>query len=119
MLFSGVLRFTGFAIAVGAMWAGCGYVDGSRTPSDAEPFTTDERTYSPGDEVLLTLRNVYGQPIGYNLCSSQLQRSVNDAWEPVQEDRICTLQLETLEPGEVDTFSVSLPDTLAEAVAAS
>lgn len=110
---SGTFRFTGVVLAAGLLWAGCSNVDGSRQSSDVA-FTTDDDTYSAGDEVVLTLRNLYDQPIGYNLCSSGLQRDVNGEWEPVVEDRICTMQLDILEPGEVDSYAVELPDTLAD-----
>src|SRR5687767_10571011 len=35
-----------------------------------------------GQQVMLTLRNGSTLPIGYNLCSSGLQRRAGAAWEP-------------------------------------
>jgi len=112
-MISGAFRFTGFALVLGVLWAGCSTTDGSRAVADGEAFMTNDLSYAPGEAVLLTLRNLYDQPIGYNLCTSELQRSVNDTWERVAEDRMCTMQLNVLDPGKVDTFSVTLPESLA------
>jgi hypothetical protein len=110
---SGVLRLICFSFAFGITITGCRYVSDARQSSQEAAFTTNDVAYEPGEEVVLTLRNVYDQSIGYNLCTSGLQHNVNDTWEPVEEDRACTLQLNTLDPGEVDTFPLALPESLA------
>lgn len=63
-----------------------------------------------GERVMLTLRNGSAAPIGYNLCSSGLQRG--PAWEPIQTDEVCTMELRTLQPGDSATFEKTLPSDL-------
>ena len=51
----------------------------------------------------LTLDNGTTRPIGYNLCSSVLERRDGASWTPVSND-ICTMQVNTLNPGFDATF---------------
>ena len=64
-----------------------------------------------GSKVMLTLRNESATSIGYNLCSSALQRG--SAWEPVETGDICTMEIRMLERGGSATFEKSLPSDLA------
>lgn len=63
---------------------------------------------SAGDSVELVLENRSSEPVGYNLCVSDLERSRDGDWVPVPEDRVCTLELRTLPPGEEDRFGLTL-----------
>lgn len=63
-----------------------------------------------GEKVLLTLRNNSDEPMGYNLCSSALQRG--PAWEPVKTDEICTMEIRYLGRGASTTFEKTLPSDL-------
>ena len=65
-----------------------------------------------GQRVLLTLRNGSATPIGYNLCSSALQRASGAAWQAIETDEVCTMELRTLDPGGTATFEKTLPPDL-------
>ena len=60
--------------------------------------------------VKLTLSNESGGPIGYNLCTSALQRRTADRWTAVETGDICTMEIRTLQNGESVTFDKALPD---------
>lgn len=62
-----------------------------------------------GATMTLTLANGIDQPIGYNLCTSGLVRD----GASVQTDRVCTMELRTLQPGARATYGWELPDDLA------
>jgi hypothetical protein len=64
-----------------------------------------------GERVMLTLRNGSAVTVGYNLCSSGLQRG--PAWEPVETGEICTMEIRQLQPGDSATFEKTLPPDLA------
>src|SRR6185295_1914197 len=49
--------------------------------------------------ILLTLRNSSAQPAGYNLCSSALERRIDDTWTRVPTDEICTMEIRRLASG--------------------
>jgi hypothetical protein len=66
----------------------------------------------PGDEITLTLMNNTAGSVGYNLCASALTREVGAEWQPVPSDRVCTMELRTLEPAQVDSFAFNLPGDL-------
>jgi hypothetical protein len=65
------------------------------------------------DTVRLTLDNGASQPIGYNLCSSDLQRRSGSDWVRVDTGEMCTMQLLTLNPGHDATFEKKLPAGLS------
>jgi hypothetical protein len=67
---------------------------------------------APGEEVTLTLTNSTAGAIGYNLCASALTREVGVEWQPVPSDRVCTMELRTLEPAQLDSFSFDLMSDL-------
>jgi hypothetical protein len=62
-----------------------------------------------GDTIVLTLLNGSAGDVGYNLCTSALERRTADTWEPVPTDRVCTMELRLLPPGERATFPLTLP----------
>jgi hypothetical protein len=66
-----------------------------------------------GEQAVLTLRNGSAAPVSYNLCSSTLMRHNGSAWEPIPSDRMCTMELRVLAPGEEDQFTVTMPTELA------
>lgn len=61
---------------------------------------TDRLVYSTGDLIMLTLRNQGSEPVGYNLCTAQLEQLVDGEWKEVPSDRVCTMVLQTLMPGD-------------------
>jgi len=67
---------------------------------------------SPGAAVTLTLGNRTPWPVGYNLCTSTLERESGGSWQPVPEDRMCTMELRMLDPGERSELQLELPAAL-------
>lgn len=74
---------------------------------DVEPWTA-----APGETMVLTLRNGFPERVGYNLCTSALERERAGGWEAVPSDRACTMELRTLGPGEQATYQLELDDDL-------
>jgi hypothetical protein len=66
-----------------------------------------------GGAVTLVLHNDVADGVGYNLCTSRLEREGAVGWDPVPEDRVCTLELRLLAPGAEDRFEVRLPPDLS------
>jgi hypothetical protein len=85
--------------------------DQTAMPTADVALSVQPPTATPGDSLTLTLTlsNESSGPVGYNLCSSRLERSAGNDWEPIRENRMCTLELRTLPPGEQTTYSVQLP----------
>jgi hypothetical protein len=65
------------------------------------------------DRVRLILRNGYNGPVGYNLCSSGLEKRAGSTWEPVRTDEFCTMEIRTLPGGQDATFEKRLPASLS------
>lgn len=69
-----------------------------------------------GDSVVLTLSNRSGETIGYNLCTSALERSTEGGWRDVPSERVCTMELRTLPPGDDARYTIGIePDRTAGA----
>ena len=64
-----------------------------------------------GGTVTLRLINGSNQTVGYNLCTSALETASGAA---VQTDRICTMELRTLQPGRSANYSYELPGSLPD-----
>lgn len=62
-----------------------------------------------GDSVTVTLTTTLEGGVGYNLCTSTLERESGADWTAVPSDRVCTMELRTLQPGEEATFTFVLP----------
>lgn len=81
-------------------------------PSTSAPiFFTAERVAA--GRIRLALDNGSSAPIGYNLCTSELQRRSGTEWTAVPTDEVCTMELRTLDPGHDATFEKRLPSGLA------
>jgi hypothetical protein len=65
-------------------------------------------TAAPGDPITLVLENRSADAVGYNLCTSQLERRTDFGWEDVPADRACTMEIRSLAPGEEARFSLCL-----------
>ena len=63
--------------------------------------------------IRLALDNGASQPIGYNLCHSELQRRSGTDWVRVETGEVCTMELRTLNPGHDATFEKDLPASLS------
>ena len=64
------------------------------------------------DRVRLILQNGYSGAVGYNLCTSGLQKRNGSAWDQVETGDICTMELRSLPPGQDATFEKRLPENL-------
>jgi hypothetical protein len=92
--------------------APAGDSDQTAMPTAEVAMSVEPSNATAGDSLTLTLSNESSGPVGYNLCSSRLERSAGNDWEPIRENRMCTLELRTLPPGEQTTYSVQLPPTI-------
>jgi hypothetical protein len=84
--------------------------------SEADPgiqLRVEATPAAPGDSLVLLLDNASDEPIGYNLCTSNLERQVGVSWQPVASDRICTLELRTLDPGQDARFAFMLEENVS------
>lgn len=80
-------------------------------PSGEITLAASPRQASAGAPVRLVLTNGSRQAIGYNLCTSALQTAAGGA---VQTDRVCTLELRTLQPGRTADYRYELPGDLSD-----
>lgn len=85
----------------------------SADPAADITLTAAPATLAAGDTVILTLENDALEQIGFNLCASSLERQTADAWEPVQTDVVCTMELRTLETGAKADYRAALPAVLS------
>ena len=94
-------------------------------------FTTDRRTYHPGQALAVTLANYSPRDIGHNLCLAELQRHEGAHWIPqsywvptgdahakhveriLQEDLACLAVLRGLDPWGHRTMTLGLNDDIA------
>lgn len=65
---------------------------------------------SAGDSLKLVLENGLDEAVGYNLCTSGLEWRRGEAWAPIPSDRICTMELRILEPGQQADFAFVMPE---------
>ena len=90
---------------------------GQPAPNQSAPVPTGSVSLSAaparaaaGSAMTLTLRNGSSETLGYNLCTSGLQTGAGAA---VPSDRICTMELRTLQPAASASYSWELPADLA------
>lgn len=89
--------------------AGCGVTNESELLG-AIRLSVSPRTASTSDTLHLSLTNFSLTSAGYNLCHVGLQRRVGDAWvrSTWGSDRVCTMELRGLRPGQSATGRVAL-----------
>ena len=99
------------SLAAALLLGACTYQNGDLPPqpSEAISLAVTPPAASAGSAMTLTLSNGSQQAIGYNLCTSQLQTAPGST---VRTDRVCTLELRTLDPGRTTTYSYELPTGL-------
>jgi len=105
------MKSVGFFVALAL--AACGPEPENTDPLGVAVLEVSPAAPQAGASLTLTLRNEGAEPIGYNLCTSQLQRRAGDDWIEVPEDRVCTMELRMLPPGGSDSFAMDLPADLA------
>lgn len=98
-------------LAAALLLLGCGQ---SFQPGAAEPvsLTVRPQSVAAGSTVTLVLTNRSTAEVGYNLCSSSLERLENGVWASVPSDRVCTMELRILPPGEEVSYPLELPEGL-------
>lgn len=69
-------------------------------------YETDRAAYSRNDEIVSQLVNASEHAVGYNLCTSALERRTGGGWAVVQRspERPCILPLYILRPGQTTTY---------------
>jgi len=84
-------------------------------PRAAVELTAGRNAYRPGESATLGLRNYSTTTWGYNGCANSIvERETAQGWATVsQPDRVCTMQLAILGPGQTQTVTVPLPADLA------
>lgn len=85
---------------------------------DPEPSIAGVRfeATSTSGEVVLTLHNGTDAPIGFNLCSSRLERREGTVWTHIPTGEMCTMEIRSLPAGETARFEKTLPAKLAGGV---
>ena len=102
---------------VGALAAACTPApprgDTAHETPPAVTIGLDRSSYAPGTRVELRLTNNTGEQLGYNACFRSLERQVGDSWTLIVErGRVCTMQLDVLEPRATRVDRTSLPPSL-------
>lgn len=101
-----------FSMLFLAIIGGCVTTNGTVDVNDLTLHVSPDQP-ARGEQVTLILRNQSAAMAGYNLCTSSLMRQVPDGWQPVPSDRVCTMELRTLEPGDEASFPLQLEVDLA------
>ena len=88
--------------------------DGQQTSGSTSDVAlrAEPATIASGGSMTLTLDNESGGTIGYNLCASGLEQRSGGGWQPLPENRVCTVELRTLEPGDEVSEQLRLPEML-------
>ena len=79
-------------------------------PAGSVTLSAAPARVSPGATMTLTLRNGSSGQVGYNLCTSAIETTAGQA---VPSDRVCTMELRTLEPGRSATYAYEIPSQIA------
>lgn len=91
---------------------GCGTSPTPGASPDDVRLTVEPEAVAAGDSVTLVLTNGSSGEIGYNLCTSDLERRRDGGWEPVPSDRVCTMELRLLPPGDDARYSLAIRSDL-------
>lgn len=92
--------------------AACGPSIRGATASDAVSLHVEPTTVAAGDPVTLTLKNGSSDGVGYNLCTSVLERRSGDDWQALPSDRACTMELRILQPAQDTQYQMALDEAL-------
>ena len=83
----------------------------SLEPSGDVQLSASPSRTTAGSTVTLTLTNSASFTVGYNLCTSAIETADGSN---VPLDRVCTMELRTLQPGRSANYSFELPGNLAD-----
>lgn len=87
--------------------------DGQPSPQpggDVRLSASPSRT-AAGSTMTLTLTNSANYTVGYNLCTSAIETA---GGSNIPLDRVCTMELRTLQPGRSANYSFELPANLGD-----
>lgn len=101
-----------FALLGIALLFACAPVSDTARRSQDDSTITDVRLLAraPGSgRVLLTLENLSSGQVGYNLCTSRLERRDGERWTALPSDEVCTMELRTLDPARSVAYEKDLP----------
>jgi hypothetical protein len=71
-----------------------------QTPPPAITIAVDSGSLAAGGTLQFRLVNGSMQNLGYNLCTARLERRASSGWTAVVDDRVCTMELRVLAPGD-------------------
>jgi hypothetical protein len=91
-----------------AVLVACGRSFRSSDEARAVHLAAEPSTLAPGDSLTLLLRNDSTAPVGYNLCTSALERRDGNAWRDVPSNRVCTMELRRLPTGAMARYTVRI-----------
>ena len=83
------------------------------TPITGVELDVDRDEVAAGDSVTIELDNDSPGPVGFNLCSSEMERRDAGEWRQVPSDRVCTRELRILAAGEEAHYRLQIPPGLA------
>jgi hypothetical protein len=77
-------------------------------------LTLDKTEYAPGAAAVMTLSSQRSDTLGYNPCSSRsVERDMGGSWVVHPEpNRMCTMELRMLNPGQSQAVPTTLPADL-------
>ena len=80
-------------------------------PSGDVTLSASPSRTAAGSTMTLTLANSANYTVGYNLCTSAIETAGGSS---VPTDRVCTMELRTLQPGRSANYSFELPANLGD-----
>jgi hypothetical protein len=80
-------------------------------PSGDVMLSASPSRTAAGSTMTLTLTNSANYTVGYNLCTSAIETAAGSS---VPTDRVCTMELRTLQPGRSANYSFELPANLGD-----
>lgn len=83
-------------------------------PSGEVTLTLDKSSYARGSTAVMTIRSRSEDTLGYNPCSNRsVERQEGRSWVKHPEpDRMCTMELRLLMPGQTQTANTDVPASL-------
>jgi hypothetical protein len=82
-------------------------------PASDVRLTVEPMPAAAGDSVVLTLHFGTAGQVGYNLCTSSVERQTAAGWEAIPSDVVCTMELRVLEGGQEATWRTAVASGLS------
>jgi len=91
--------------------AGDTSIGAPRADTGGVTLSLDKTAYAPGAAVVMTINSQRADTLGYNQCSDRsVERETASGWvEHPEPDRMCTMELRLLKPGETATAQTNVP----------